>query len=289
MNDEPTSDALTRASAYLDGELDAPESQAVEADPAVMAEVARLRAVQDAIRDVQEPSSQARDLAIDVALAEFDHIHQPVAAAIRIKPRPSYGRWMAVAAAIAGLAALGAVITATARGGGYDPDAPGAGAADQAAVAFDTDASDRQAPAASASALPQPEATLSQTMLSAVEPPASTAAAAGQAAAESAAATTTPAASGSDMFTQFDPNTPIPDEVELGRIGRLLLAEWRSGTRETKVGTPCDTTLPGAVLLSDAFVIVDGTTRNVLIAADPESDEAFALDPVSCAVVMTGR
>jgi len=292
MNDEPTSDALSRASAYLDGELDAPEMRSVEADPAVMVEVARLRALQDAIRDVQAPSSYARDLAIDAALGEFDRIHQPVAPVLRTKPRPSYGRWMAVAAAVAGLAALGAVITATARGGSDDSDLAGA---EQSAATFETNAADSAATAGGvAPAAPSPESARSQTLTSATEAPATTFAAAdaAEASAESAAATTaapaaTAAASGT--FAQFDPTTPITDDVELGQIARQLLAEWQSGARQSKVGTPCDASIPGAVLLSDGVVIVNGATRAVLIAANPQTDDTFALDPDSCVVVMTGR
>jgi hypothetical protein len=253
--------------------------------------------VQEAIRDVQPPSSYARDLAVDAALAEFDRIHLAAAPVMRAKPRPSYGRWLAVAAAVAGLAALGAVITATARGGGGDSDAAGAeAAAEQSTLAFDTNATDRAPSAGGAPAAPQTEAAEAQTKLS-TEAPASTSVGAAEASQSYAAATTAapaltaaaPAPSASDTFAQFDPRTPIADDIELGRVGRQLLAEWQSGTRESKVGTPCDNTVAGAVLLSDAVVIVDGATRSVLIAADPGTDKVLALDPDSCVVVMTGR
>ena len=79
MSDDPTSDSLSRASAYLDGELDAPEITAVEADAEVMAEVVRLRSLQHQIRDVAAPSPYGRDMAVAAALAEFDTLQRAVA------------------------------------------------------------------------------------------------------------------------------------------------------------------------------------------------------------------
>ena len=63
MNDDDTTDALLRASAYLDGELDPAETALAEADPAVMAEVEQLRGLQDELRQVDAPSATARDAA----------------------------------------------------------------------------------------------------------------------------------------------------------------------------------------------------------------------------------
>ena len=87
----------------------------------------------------------------------------------------------------------------------------------------------------------------------------------------------------------FDPNTPIADELELGRIGRQLLTEWEAGARVSKTGTPCDASIPDVVLLSDALLIVDGAAQPVLVAGNPETRETFALDPDTCVVVMTGQ
>ena len=53
-------------------------------------------------------------------------------------------------------------------------------------------------------------------------------------------------------------------------------------------GTACDGTPPDVVLLSDALLIVDGASRAVLVAANPQNDETVALDPVTCAVVANG-
>jgi hypothetical protein len=291
MNDQPTPDALSRASAYLDGELDAAEIAAAEADPAVMAEVAQLRSLQEAVRAVGEPTSSARDGAIAAALAEYDRKRHP-APVIRSRPRPAYTRWLAVAAAVAGLAALGAVIATNSRGGD-DNDAAGALASDQ--FASSEEASSASARVATdgggAPAAPQPEAaTQSQSAeaVGATEAPAASLYAAADSAAE-APATTLAAAGVASSPPPFDPNTPIPNELELGRVGRQLLAEWEDGSRDSKTGTPCDASIPDAVLLSDALLIVDGTARPVLVAGNRETRETFALDPTTCVIIATGQ
>ncbi len=301
MSDDPTSDALSRASAYLDGELDAAETAAVEADVEIMAQAALLRSLRREIRDVPAPSPYGRDLAVAAALAEFDTLQRPVAAT-RPGRRPNYGRWMAVAATIAGVAALGAVITTAGRGGNDDGDSA-ALSAEESAVTFDAAAADRSS-GAGAPAAPQPEAVQSQTMLAseATEPQAATTASAGNAdqapaaeasgdlaAATTAAPATSLAASEAGPVVEFDPTTPISDEVALGRIGRQLLTEWKDGLRVTKTGTACDATPPDVVLLTDAVLTVDGADRAVLIAGNPVDETIDALDPDSCVVIMTGR
>jgi len=290
MNDQPTPDALSRASAYLDGELDAAEFAAAEADPTVMAEVAQLRSLQEAVRSVVEPTSSVRDGAIAAALAEYDRKRHP-APVIRSRPRPAYTRWLAVAAAVAGLAALGAVIATNSRGGD-DNDAAGAVDSDQ--FASSEEASSASARVATdgggAPAAPQPEtAAQSQSAeaAEATEAPAASMYAAADSAAEAAA--TTAAAGVASSPPPFDPSTPIPNDVELGRIGRQLLAEWVAGSRESKTGTPCDGSIPDVVLLSDAVLIVDEAARPVLVAGNPETRETFAFDPDTCVVVATGQ
>jgi hypothetical protein len=292
MNDEPTSDALSRASAYLDGELGAAEIGAVEADPEVMAEVARLRELQASIRDVAGPNAYARDMAVATALDEFDRRRHPAPPVVRPRPRPAYSRWLAVAAAVAGLAALGAVITTTSRGGDdSDQDAAGAeAAAEESAVAVDDDAADRAAPAGAAPEAAQPESAQSQTALAATEaPPATALEAAADAGQEAPATAAAPETTEAASVTMFDPSTPIPDAPELGRVGRQLLTEWEQGARVSMTGTPCAGSIPDVVLLSDALLVVDGTSRPVLVAGNPATDETFALDPESCVVVLTGR
>ncbi|MAT05705.1 MAG: hypothetical protein CL424_11760 [Acidimicrobiaceae bacterium] len=64
-------DPDTLASAYLDGELTDEDRRAAEADPAVMAEVERLRAVRVELGAVEPPSDTARESAIGAAMAAY--------------------------------------------------------------------------------------------------------------------------------------------------------------------------------------------------------------------------
>jgi hypothetical protein len=290
MNDQPTPDALSRASAYLDGELDAAEIAAAEADPAVMAEVSQLRSLQEAVRAVVEPTTYVRDGAIAAALAEYDRKRHP-APVIRSRPRPAYTRWLAVAAAVAGLAALGAVIATNSRGD--DDDAAGVEASDQLLAASEQEASASARVATDAgAAAPQPEtAAQSQAALSTeqTQAPAATMYSAQSADAAAAAPATTGASGAVGSPPPFDPSTPIPNDVELGRIGRQLLTEWEDGSRDSKTGTPCDASIPDAVLLSDALLIVDGAVLPVLVAGNRQTRETFALDPDTCVIIATGQ
>jgi hypothetical protein len=287
MNDQPTSDALSRASAYLDGELDAAEIDAAEADPAVMSEAAQLRSLREAIREVGEPTSYARDTAIAAALAEYDRRRHPVPV-VRSQPRPAYTRWLAVAAAVTGLAALGAVITTNARGGG-DDDAAGVEATQVAAAGSDAGLASRTAPAGGAPEAPAAESAQSAASLASEQTgaPATTTSTAQADAVLSASATT--AASEAGAPPPFDPDSPIPNEFELGRVGRQLLAEFVAGSRASLTGAPCDGSIPGVVLLSHAVLIVDDVARPVLVAADRNNDDTFALDPDTCVIVATGK
>jgi len=189
-----------------------------------------------------------------------------------------------VAAAVAGLAALGAVIATSARGG--DDDADDAAAVEESA-AFDLDTAARATAGGEEPAAPPPASTQSQTMLG-TEAPAAAADAAGIDAATEEAAATTAAAAEASIVAPFDANTPIPNELELGRIGRQLLTELAEGSRVPMTGTPCDARIPDVVLLSDALLIVDGAALPVLVAGNPATDETFALDRDTCVVVATG-
>jgi hypothetical protein len=74
------------ASAYLDGELDATERAAAEADPAVMAEVDSFARVRATLGQIEPVVASTKTAAIAAALAEFDAIHatpaNPIAAAM---------------------------------------------------------------------------------------------------------------------------------------------------------------------------------------------------------------
>jgi negative regulator of sigma E activity len=68
MND----DQRLLANAYLDGEVSADERARAEADPDVVAEVARLRAVRDALQVTGAPDPERREAAIQAALDAFE-------------------------------------------------------------------------------------------------------------------------------------------------------------------------------------------------------------------------
>lgn len=75
MNDDDTRDRDERdelLAAYLDGDATAEERARVEADPALGAEVERLRRLAATLRDPEPPRAAARESAIAAALAVFD-------------------------------------------------------------------------------------------------------------------------------------------------------------------------------------------------------------------------
>lgn len=82
MNDEELPMRAEMASAYLDGDLDAAERLAVEADPETMALVESFSIVRSSLTDIDAPDEATKSAAIAAALAEFDLIHAPAAVAV---------------------------------------------------------------------------------------------------------------------------------------------------------------------------------------------------------------
>jgi hypothetical protein len=82
MNDDALSPELELASAYLDGDVDEVQRARVEASPELMAIVASFRKVQSGLRDTPAADAAARDTAVLAALAEFDVLRAPPAAAV---------------------------------------------------------------------------------------------------------------------------------------------------------------------------------------------------------------
>lgn len=119
------------ANAYVDGELTDDERRTAEADPAVMAEVATLRALQARVRDTPPPSASARDTAVAAAMSEFtasstdDRPVEPESpTVVPFRPRPAYARALGIAAAVVAVVGLGVVVSQVGTGG--DDDASGA-------------------------------------------------------------------------------------------------------------------------------------------------------------------
>jgi hypothetical protein len=301
MSDFHSDDTFLRASAYLDGELDAAESALAEADPAVMAEVEILRALQDDVRDVEPPTAGARERAIGAALAEFGAIRpsiQPTVVA-PFRPRPAYTRWIAVAAAVVGIGLLG-VIVATAGRDGDNGDAgqvafeataevtaDGAGAAatsSPAAPLPESLAATDQATVLQADAAGAEEAS-EATVPAAIEAPEPTEApAATERAADDAESIT---ASGAPPF---DPSVPIADDVALRVAGIRLIEQLNSPSPAPTPDSPCDDDPDRPrTLLSEATYMRDGVPVPILIAIDKTNADIIAVDPSTCDVIAVGR
>ncbi len=86
MNDDAHSPELELASAYLDDDVDEVQRAQVEASPELMALVASFRRLQTGLRDTPPADSAARDTAVLAALAEFDVLRAPPAAALVSAP-----------------------------------------------------------------------------------------------------------------------------------------------------------------------------------------------------------
>ncbi|HWL41928.1 MAG TPA: hypothetical protein VNQ73_03210 [Ilumatobacter sp.] len=136
-----TDDQYLLASAYADGDVTADERAVAEADPEVMAEVARIRALGAALRDVTPAPAATREAMIAAALSEFGATDTVRAVAPSSGPRvhqqPSrWSRPLGLVAAAVALLAVGAVVVNGANLGGRDDD----GDASTSAEVFTDDA-----------------------------------------------------------------------------------------------------------------------------------------------------
>ena len=126
MADHDNLDAVELASAYLDGEATADERARVEADPELLAEVARLRHIGDAVAATSPASPAHRDAAIAAALSVFDELRVGGPTAPTVVPIASrrHARWMQALTAAAAIAVLvlGGFVIAN-RGGDDDDSA----------------------------------------------------------------------------------------------------------------------------------------------------------------------
>lgn len=299
MNDDDLSELILRANAYLDGELDATEMARAEADPAVMAEVAALRGLQDAVREVEAATHTVRESAIAAALAEFDalnaahvpvppaddeplHLHLPHAPVVPFRPRPAYARWLTAAAAVVAVGLLGVVVV-NGVGGGDDEEAGVASRLETAA----TDAGGSLAVTAeggvgeeSATAEESAEAAAAELAPAA---PAEAADAAEEATAMAAEESGDVIIATAPAFLPFDPERPITSVDELAAVGAELLAGEEAGTVARNVETRCELTpfepyQPGRY--DDG-----GGVREVVIAIDPVARQTGAFDADSCTLV----
>lgn len=318
MNDDDISELILRASAYLDGELSADEMTRAEADPAVMAEVEALRALQEQLAHVDPPADDVRDRAIAAALDEFDLLHAAGAAAaaptpapspdpspnvVPFRPRPAYARWLTAAAAVVGIGVLGAVIAGT-QGGSDDEQADGGAATAAASATAEETMRMESAPMESDVAI------AAEAMSTADEAPEVAgdtieASAGGDSATATASepaegggsepvTTPDPPASTTTTVPSVDPPdstvTPPTVPIDLGdivvdsdnllEVGQQLLDQYNAGELPNTPETACE--FGTYVVLSWAQYDVDGTLRPALIAGHPELREIGAFDPDTC-------
>jgi len=110
MNDEELPMRAEMASAYLDGDLDAAERLAVEADPETMALVESFSSVRSSLAAVTVSDEATRSAAIAAALAEFDLIHAPAAVTVPARVSWLHARRMRTYRFVMGAAAAAVVV-----------------------------------------------------------------------------------------------------------------------------------------------------------------------------------
>jgi hypothetical protein len=306
MND----DQFLLANAYLDGELTADERRNAEADPAVMAEVEGLRALQAELRAVPAPSAAARESAISAAMAEFAASSAaepaPVPAPIPFRPRPAYAKYLGIAAAIVAVAGLGVIVSLANLGGGDDDAADNAAEATIEEVARDSaflesvdtaDAADEGADggavAAAEAAPAADDAGGEEIAADMVEAESAgdeaTAEAADEMTADGGVAGTQAPTSLGEFRTlppDFDPTTPITNEDELGLYGVYLLGERDAGRLPSTPNTDCPAEL--GEILDERTYELDGDPVTVYVAVVEDRGLVLALDTDTCAEVAAG-
>lgn len=281
MND----DQFLLANAYLDGELTDDERAHAEADPAVMAEVEKLRALQRLIRDVEPATATARSAAIAAAMSEFTAgASGDAPAAVPFRPRPSYARYLAVAAGVLGVGLFGVAI-ANLGGGGDD--------ASTDMAAFDVAEEPAEEPA---------DDTTEMRLLEAAEPMADIAGAESAPAIASAEPGEEPADApaeepasepGNDGGQQAPAGEERPDLVpdqllttpaEVGSFGTGLLEQLRSGGLTTpNYACPIEDVLGRAEYLDP----LDGVIE-ILVAVDEPARLVLGYRDDTCDLVVVG-
>lgn len=294
MNDEQ----FFLANAYLDGELTADERRIAEADPEVMSEVERLRALQAELRDVPEATPDAREAAIAAAMAEFRvgdartgaEPAEAEPSVVPFRPRPAYAKYLAVAAALVAVAGLGIVVSQADLGGG-DDDSSGV---EDAAIA---QSSAREE--VLTTVVNEPAAGTGEPLAEAESAPADAAtddaagdiAAGGdadmmeEAAEERAEATAEEGSARIAVPPGFDPDAMIRNEVELAIYGSYLLDQRDLGLLGPTPETRCDGNYD---ILATASYLLDGDDRSVYIAVNEFEGFVLALDSDTCTELANG-
>jgi hypothetical protein len=283
MNDEQ----FLLANAYLDGELTDEDVALAEADPEVMAEVEQLRALQNLMRDVDRPSDAARNAAIAAAMAQFTAgaaiatSGPPAPAPIPFRPRPSYTRYLAVAAGILGVGLLG-VAVANLDTGGDDDSADMAAAPASEEPADEPAASTEDADTFVADDTGDQITSEMATEELAEEPASALADESAEDAAEQPAQE--PATDWRAERPTLEPGQPLTTPEELGSFGTDLLEEQQAGTLGATPNHAC----PVDDVLGRAEYVVDGVVVPVLVAVDEPAGIALAVADGTCDPVAEG-
>ncbi len=320
MND----DQFLLANAYLDGELTNDERRIAEADPAVMAEVESLRDLQALVGDVPEPEPEAREAAIDAAMAEFARrdvamtttmtttmattMATTAATSVRPANRSFSSRYLAIAAAVVAIGLLGVIVANVGSQGDDDSAA---------------DVADRDFPESVTDEAPPTEATTEAT----ADDAADAGDAAGTAVAEemsdemslemasdmssdmsaeladtaqdtsSNAATVMTAEPTGDIDPAYDTaqigdrrpaidvEAPITGDLQLGAFGTYLLEEQFAGRLPATPNTRCP---PELNILDEQVIVLNGTDTDVYIAVQEIEQRVLAVDRQTCSPVVDG-
>jgi hypothetical protein len=260
------------ANAYLDGELTDDERVFANADPVVLAEVERLRALQAGVRTVDPPSSVAKERAINAALDAFR------VAGVSLQPGRQpvrhYARYVGIAAAIVAIGLLGVVIAKGGNDSGSDDAARESSAL--ASPAADSDLT-RQAGG--------PDDIAASDTFDVTE------ALAAEAAPESAAVTAEASAqAGAVDAATLSVAEPLTSPADLAAYAAYVEQFPDSNgtpiSPETRCPFPSDDD-PSGVIAQTTY-LMGGVVRDVLVAVDRATGQAFALEPTTCLVLVEG-
>jgi hypothetical protein len=276
------------ASAYLDGELTAEERRLAEADPAVMAEVEALRALRVELADVEPATAEARESAIAAAMAVFSAgagvdaaASLPTAVPSRVvpfKPRPAYGRYLGIAAAVIGVGLLGTVIINSGRGS----DDTSSDAAELPSIERNMV---EDAPAVTDAAADEPAdepADLAAEMVTAGD--------AADDMADMAVTTDAPASAPAEAdvpaaTTPADPSLPADDVLIIA--AEDIIARREAGTLGATPDTRCTVPdAPNAFVLDEVELGTELGSVDLFLAIDDTTRTVYGIDPESCVVLV---
>ncbi|MFP5489173.1 MAG: hypothetical protein ACLGHQ_12810 [Acidimicrobiia bacterium] len=282
MND----DQFFLANAYLDGELTAAEREIAESDPVVMTAVEELRAVRDVVRDVEPPSATARDAAIAAAMAHFGastaSATESSPAPIPFRPRPSYAKYLAVAAGVVGVGLFGVAVANLGGDDDASEDMATDLSADEPTESRMTEdqplvATEDESGGATAEALadePADEPAMDVMEVPAEEP-------AAEPAEEPAEEPSVAEAGERPVLT---PGQVLTTPQELGSFGTDLLEQVRAGNLGPTPNHAC----PVDNVLGEAEYLVGDEVVPVLVAVDEPAGIVLAFDEDDCGFVVDG-